>query len=583
MSPALSLGLSAIIFAALGTSARAQWVTESYPLKAGWNAIWLSQDASHQTIQNLVPVTVEEVWRWNKLASNTQFTQSPAQPVQPDTQWLVWKNGFPTQSTMNKFGANAAYLIKVADGTPDFTLQLTGKPVPPRYRWASSGLNFLGFPMQTPDSVPARNFETFLSYSAELSAGPDLFKYVGGPIVNNPEQITAPLFEPVSRGKAYWIRSAQFTNYYGPLHVTISPSAFAFGDTGTALAMRIKNVTEQSVDAVLSPEASVSPPPGQSALAGSVPLRLRGSLNPSTGQFDYAAFTAPTVLTLGPGEERDVVFAVDRATMGGTPGDSFQSLVRITDSLNISRVDLPVSAVTTLRSGLWVGAAVVNKVDQITAAPGPLLPDGQGTVDESTDADADAPTTFPLRLILHRSDGGALKLLQQVYVGEDNSGNSIIADAESHLDATKLSTARRLSSSTLPLGEKVLGTGADLGLSGTATFDFTLAHDAPTNPFLHTYHPDHDNKNAQFGPFVLDTGPAPDFLVRSPESTSVKREIDLTFSNDPASLGLSDLGWGSTVLGGTYTEIITGLRAQKITVKGAFVLRRVSDIPTLTE
>ncbi len=78
-------------------------------------------------------------------------------------------------------------------------------------------------------------------------------------------------------------------------------------------------------------------------------------------------------------------------------------------------------------------------------------------------------------------------------------------------------------------------------------------------------------------------GPPPDNLVRSPESTAVKREIDLTFSNDPASLGLSNLGWGSIVLGGSYTEVITGLRAQKITVKGAFVLRRVSDIPTLTE
>lgn len=581
MFRALSL-TAATLVVALG-SVHAQWVEEGYPVKAGWNAIWLSHNASQDTIGNLVPVTVEEVWRWNKVSSNTQFTQSPAVPVQPDTQWLVWKNGFPAQSTMTHFAANAAYLVKVADGTPDFTLQLRGKPAPPRYNWASSGLNFFGFPMETPDNVAQRNFETFLSYSAELSAGPGLFKYVGGSIVGNPVQIVAPLFEPVSRGRAYWIRSNEFTNYYGPLRVTILDSGFAFGDTGSAIGMRVENVTTDSLDFTLTPGVSATPPPGQPALAGPVPLQVRGAFNPVTGQFAYSAFNSATQRTLAAGQHLDVVLAVDRAAMAGNAGDTFQSLVSLTDSLNLCRIDLPVSAVTTDRSGLWVGAAVVNKIDQITAAPGPILPDGQGTVDTTTQADADAPKSFPLRLILHRTSGGAVKLLQQVYIGEDGGGIHIIADAESHLAPAKLASARRLSSSTLPLDQKITGSGADLGLAGTAEFDFTLAHDSPSNPFIHTYHPDHDNKNAQFAPFVLGNGPPPDNLVRSPESTAVKREIDLTFSNDPASLGLSNLGWGSIVLGGSYTEVITGLRAQKITVKGAFVLRRVSDIPTLTE
>ncbi len=109
-----------------------------------------------------------------------QFIESPVEPVQPDTQWLVWKRDIPLNTTMTTFGAKAAYLVKVADAAPDFTLQLTGRPQPPGYAWSSEGLNFFGFPMETPDDVDDRNFERFLSFSSELGAGPDIFSYEGG-------------------------------------------------------------------------------------------------------------------------------------------------------------------------------------------------------------------------------------------------------------------------------------------------------------------------------------------------------------------------------------------------------------------
>jgi hypothetical protein len=328
------------------------------------------------------------------------------------------------------------------------------------------------------------------------------------------------------------------------------------------------------VDAVLNPQPSAAPPAGQAPLTGPVPLRLRGAFNPTTGQFAYSDFNTATTLPLDAGAEIEVVFAVDRAAMGGAPGDLFQSLVQITDSLNISRIDLPVSAVATSRSGLWVGTAMIATVDQITAAPSPLLPDGTATVDVTTDADADAPSLFPIRLILHRADNGTVKLLQQVYVGENSSGTPVVATAESSLDPLKLAEARRFSSSTFPLDAKVIGSGADLGLSGTASFSVVLSHTAGTNPFVHTYHPDHDNKDAEFNPAPLPEGI---------ESHTVTRAIALTFAADPASLGLTDLGWGSTLLGGDYQETLSGLRAQPITVKGKFVLRRLSAIGTLTE
>jgi hypothetical protein len=120
----------------------------------------------------------------------------------------------------------------------------------------------------------------------------------------------------------------------------------------------------------------------------------------------------------------------------------------------------------------------------------------------------------------------------------------------------------------------VTKTGADLGLSGTASFSVVLGHTAASNPFLHTFHPDHDNKPAEFTP-----GPLPEGI----ESYTVSRAIDLNFVADPAALGLSSPGWGSTILGGDYQEVISGLRAQPITVKGKFVLHRLSAIGDLVE
>jgi hypothetical protein len=72
--------------------ASAQWVRESYPLKPGWNAIWLSldctvnQDGTTRTIDTVLAANPQiiEMWRWNSLGSTVQFTQSPSSPIKGD-------------------------------------------------------------------------------------------------------------------------------------------------------------------------------------------------------------------------------------------------------------------------------------------------------------------------------------------------------------------------------------------------------------------------------------------------------------------------------------------------------------------
>lgn len=562
--------------ACFNSQVEGQWVEENYALKAGWNAIWLSHDTSHATIDNLLmdAIPIEEIWHWNTLASSTQFTTSPVAPVSIDTQWLVWKRGLPAETTMSHLVANGAYLVKVADSTPNLNLTLKGRPVPPDYPLSSSGLNFIGFPAQEPESVTARNFTTFLSFNQDFDSAPDVFSYRGGPIENNPVKVLSQLFEPVTRGKAYWIQSDRYSEFYGPLKVTVASNGLDFGATRRAVSLRIQNITTNPVTATLTPAASATPPPSQEGpIAGQVPLRIRSALDPTTGGFTFDALSAPADYLIESGEEVEIVFAVDRSSMAGAPGTSFQSLLQVTDSEQMTRIDLPVRAITSSRSGLWIGEASLSQVDQITAAPAPL-PNGLASVDVTTDADADAPAEFKVRLIIHRADDGTVKLLQQAYLGKGLSGETIVTPDPSLLDPTALADARRVSSSTFPLDQKIQGSGADLGLSGTTSFTSLLPYTASTNPFVHTYHPDHDNKDRQFSATLLPSG------VESPDIT---RNIELTFLADAPGTSIDDLAWGSTLVGGDYQEVVSGLRAQDITIKGSFVLQKVSPISSLTE
>ena len=101
-------------------------------------------------------------------------------------------------------------------------------------------------------------------------------------------------------------------------------------------------------------------------------------------------------------------------------------------------------------------------------------------------------------------------------------------------------------------------------------FQINLGYNEATNPFVHTYHPDHDNLDARF------EGSLPEGV----ESYSIQREVTLKFVSSMP--GLTDPGWGSTLLGGDYNETLTGLRTTPVSVTGTFLLHRISSVPTLT-
>jgi hypothetical protein len=522
-----------------------QWITESYSLKAGWNGVWLPLDASYGEIQDVITnPQIEQVWRWNPPVSPTQFTTDPQTPVPDDVQWSVWKRAQPVApfSTFFTLTSNAAYLIKVADsvGTGTISLAIKGKPVPPRYPWKESGVNFFGF-STLPSGAP--NFETFFSHSPTLKNNVPIFLYPAGAGLDpTPTRVVAPRNTSVTRGQGYWIQSTGYTDYYGPLKLTASSGGFDFGSEGYAVSMRIKNVTAASLTATLSSVNSEAPPtvaPPLPAVAGVVPLDVRGQFNPTTGQYAYSSL--PHTISLAAGEETEVVLSLRRGDMGTTAGAVFQSLVRVTDSLGLTRTDLPARAVTTSLAGLWIGTASIDSVDQVVGATATAKP---------------APAPFTLRFLVHMNGSGSTTLLQQAYIGQDTGGTRILAAKQSALDQTKIESASRVSTANFPLDLRVPNGGA-LGLTGSASFTVPLAAGAATNPFLHIYHPDHG----------VD------------KSYSISRAITLTFASSVP--GLNDPTFGSTTLGGTYAETISGLRATPLQVSGTFVLHRISDLSNL--
>lgn len=109
----------------------------------------------------------------------------------------------------------------------------------------------------------------------------------------------------------------------------------------------------------------------------------------------------------------------------------------------------------------------------------------------------------------------------------------------------------------------------------TLTANVPLAYDdQAANPFVHTYHPDHDNLDPLFGTQQ----------ARGLESYGVVRQLTLTITA-PAD-NFNSLTRGSGDLSGNYAETITfqgrGTQTRQYNVLGSFSLKRLSDIATLT-
>lgn len=186
---------------------------------------------------------------------------------------------------------------------------------------------------------------------------------------------------------------------------------------------------------------------------------------------------------------------------------------------------------------------------------------------------------FPFRLILHKDSSGTSKLLQRVYLGAGAaSGEFVVSTQQAALDPAQLGTARRISAIHFPFSHGNSGwsqVGGSFGLGSSLQFNVDADHNAhSSNPFLHTFHPDHDNLSADFEAVE----------AQGVESYTVSRAIVLSFAQ-PASDFESRIG-GAGAVTGNYSETMTfrgrGSRLREFKLAGKFQLNLISPVASLT-
>ena len=603
----------AVLFsAAFISETQAQWLTQSVEIKAGWNAVFLHVDPSHLGLNSWVggnslnPIT--EIWRWESPTTG-QFIDDPQVPAGGTSGWASWKRVHQA-SALQKLAGDTAYLV---ESTSDYTWQIKGRPVAPRSTWNIKGLNLVGFPTV---SVSPPKFDTFLAEAPDLQY-PDLeiYRYQGLELVDNPLVVPSLLYRstPVKRGQAFWMRSGSaFNNYFGPFEVALGgASGVGFNENLSTYRVRLRNLSPNALTVTMALAASEEAPSGQPAIDGLPPLLVRGTLDPvgQTHSYIELPLGASMSWTLAArneeGSEVEVVLGLDRSVITEDIGSLLAGILQFTDSLGFTEVDVPVSGTVDSEAGLWVGEALVTQVGQYlkTYQSGAVKPlvytnganvvtnelvisaNGNYVVSEINTDITDVAKEFPLRLIVHRPEDDAPSLLQRVFYGAGIYSNLVITGQEAALDPAHLATARRISVTHLPWVKDEDNTGwvfdGPLAPGVPATVQVrTEFSDQASSPFLHTYHPDHDNLDGRFE----------QERPQGYESYTVVRDITLLAS--PGGTNFSSRVAGGQKITGDYAETIqmVGLErgtngppdVRTLEVRGIFRLDRISDIPELT-
>lgn len=604
--------LVAVVALAVAPRASAQWLTQTNVLPPGWSAVYLYVDPSG--VPNVIPAAtglplsfgnpIDQIWLWKYPASSAQYINNPLSPLSGGGQWLTWQlNPTNSANTLVNLVPNSAYLVHNSAAS-NYTWTVKGQPVAPSYSWDLTGLNFIGFP--TPVVNPP-SFQKYFAQAPAFASVAQYFAYTGGPFsILNPQQVFSPFITPVMRGQAYWVSATNVNNtYFGPFKITLpAVSGIAFGANAGQQTLHLINVTTNTLTIYAQLRPSETPPAGQASIAGPPPLLVEGALNSSNLTYGYTALdggvvTSWTLPPYGhPGCDIPVVIGVNRFALTNAAGAFYAGFLRFTDSLGFSDVAVPVSAVSANNAGLWVGSASISQVGSYMKTYATNL-DGSYVFTTTTNyfgAQAvvttnssylvtglntnlgAVPTAFPLRLIVF-NDGTNATLLQRVYYGIRQDTNVVVATTESVLDAAHLNQARRISCSSLPwtAGNTVWPFAGQLLLGATLTTTVTEPYDdQAANPFLHTYHPDHNNLDLNQIP--------PQELPQGSQSFGLTRGITLTVA--PNTADFITLTTANSSLTGYYQETTTlsglGGATRTFTSAGTFKLVQISPIATLT-
>ncbi len=566
-------------------AARAQWLNEQIALRPGWNAVWLeARPYPSLCEEQFAGLPVESVWQWNHSFRTTQFETDPSLPLPGDQRWLIWRPASHPQAFLNTlfaFKAGGAYLIRVASNAAPFVWNYVGKAQLPALEWFPYKLNFVGLPVH-PGNPPV--FSEFFRHTDEvdgLPGGSGKFYEIGASGAGVEIRQTSRM--KIVPGKAYWILAGNPGTYAGPLEV-VRGGSLDFGGSSVRQEMILRNVSPSNgLTITITPRSSVPAPAGQPEWAGDVPLSYDYAGAPAVEDGSLNALGGEGISRfVGPGESWVITWFVRRGDLAafvpeGDEGAAYQSILEISDSAQQYRVRVPVLAdnpalgVARRRAssaqnglaadhpaqGLWMGDVAL---DQVSA------PYFSGTNLYAT------PATFNLRVIVHVDGDGAAKLLQSVVMARapvgvtTNFAYQLFTSADD-VPGTATDVAR-LSSTAFPMMDPIpLGTVVTMQ-EGTFTGLVAVGCNDSRNPFLHRYHPKHDNKNGDWAAYT-----------NAVETFDIARTV--TIQLEPLASPSQRAIWGMDVAQGTYREVISGIHKTPLIVSGPLSLRRISLVKDL--
>ena len=542
--------------AAFASAAQAQWHTKTYELKAGWNAIWLAGDASYGTLEELFPASsgVLEVWRWNPNPDKVLFIQSPSTATEQSDEWTIWKRD-GSETMLKKMVGNSAYLISCQNAT---SIAIKQKPIPPEATWLRSGANFIGFPVKKGNATFSSYFSRMLTGDLVQPQGllttAKVFSYGGGALgSSNPARLL--LTDSIEPDKPYWFDTQTVSDFYGPLAFeTPFNNGIAFGRTITSVSLGITNRSNSAQTLTFTLEDSEQAPISETPILTPAPLLRTDSSGASVSASSFSQVVSAS-------GRATVEFGISRTGM--VDGKVYASTLVITDAAGLMEVRIPVTAQASTPGGLWQCEVAVSTVSSTSAAAARSTTKSQATAQ-----------TFPLSFLLHVDSAGKARFLRQAFVGKlVASGNPMgIAVIERLVQGAAVTDVKplRFFAPIMPRRSPVVE-AAGSAIAGSQV-NWALVHgfNDPSNPFVHAFHPDHDNMDAKFTTS----------LAEGVESYTVTRNCTLDFTSTPPD-GSSIPGWGTTMLGGVYTEVMTGINKTPITLGGMFTMRRISEISTI--
>ena len=558
-------------------AAAAATVQQTFTLQPGWNAIHVEVEPEHPEIETVFAgVPVLSVWRFKPDAGGAQFIRDPAEGLENIEGWFGW---FPQPrpeaflSNLFLIDGGTSYLVRV-DGGATHQVTLSGKPKFRAPRWQPDAFTLTGLP------VTASNGPSFAEYFEASSA------HTGQPVYrlapNGQWQlVTSPASTVIEPGRAYWIRTEGNSSFQGPMQLVL--------DQGESLEFsaaldEIRVVLRNRSGAAGSFQI-------QRISNGAMPLQFRNE-DPETQEVGWPDLQGTLVLDAPADKDVFLTLAAKRTAF---TADRMEEVLAITDE-NGQRVLLGVGgntkqpllgariaggkAVTAVNgfAGLWVGDVLIDSVSQ--AQTGGTLP---------------TPTNRPFkqRFLIHVNASGEARLLKDVIqMWEEGTMQPSAADPSLqevdepgryvlitdknliglYSGATNVDGASvgiRYSTVAYDFSAPTMAFVGNFGPGSEISASVVVASNLPTNPFLHKYHPDHDNLDANF-------------LNPAAEAYEVVRNIRFGFvAEDPS--GGAVPGWGDSLVGGTFSESITGLHKNPIFTSGQFRLRRVSAVPVLNQ